>query len=129
MQICILWSQVFASPHKLLTVGLRGLDELGHPTAGTFSVSHIRGAKVKRTCTGACMLAPDNALLHKIASRSATCTLYSNKHFRWDMLLFNDNYVILCICFALHSCICIFSMIRCSYQLQDIWCRVTKGTK
>ena len=65
MLICILWSQVFASPHKLLTVGLRGLDELGHPTAGTFSISHIHGAKVKYKCMGACMLAPENALLHK----------------------------------------------------------------
>ena len=53
--MCILWSQVFASPHKLLTVGLRGLDELGHPTAGTFSISHIHGAKVKRTCMAGSM--------------------------------------------------------------------------
>lgn len=34
-----LFCQVSAYAHKLFSVGLRGLDELGHPTAGTFGIS------------------------------------------------------------------------------------------
>ena len=45
----ILWYQVSAHAHDLLSVGLRGLDELGHPTVGTFSI--YQRDKVKHACT------------------------------------------------------------------------------
>ena len=48
MLFCILWHQVYAHAHKLISVAMRGLDELGHPTGGTFSISPRD--EVKHTC-------------------------------------------------------------------------------
>ena len=45
----ILWYQVFAYANESYSVALRGLDELGHPTAGTFSITQRNG--VKHACT------------------------------------------------------------------------------
>ena len=39
MQSCILWCQVFAHADEFFSVGLRGRDELGNPTAGDLAVS------------------------------------------------------------------------------------------
>lgn len=39
MQPCILWCQVSAHADELFSVGLRGRDELGNPTAGNLGVS------------------------------------------------------------------------------------------
>ena len=43
--------QVFAYAHESYSVALRGLDELGHPTAGTFSITQSN-----EVITKACVL-------------------------------------------------------------------------
>ena len=46
MQLSILLCQVLAYANELISVGLRGLDELGHPTAGTFSIIQMNEVSI-----------------------------------------------------------------------------------
>ena len=55
--------QVFAYAGEKMSVVLRGLDELGHPTAGIFGITERN--MVKHTCTGACTHAQEHALMHR----------------------------------------------------------------
>ena len=49
MQLCILWCQVVGYANELFSVGLQGLDELGHPTAAILSITHTD--EVRKACT------------------------------------------------------------------------------
>ena len=64
MQLCILWCQVVGYANELISVGLRALDELGHPTAAILSITQtdeVRKAYTNVcTCTGGFKLAPAN---------------------------------------------------------------------
>ena len=64
MQLCILWCQVVGYANELISVGLRALDELGHPTAAILSISQTDEVRKAYTivydCTGGFKLAPAN---------------------------------------------------------------------
>ena len=55
--------QVFAYAGEKMPVVIRGLDELGYPTAGIFGITERN--MVKHTCTGACTHAQEHARMHR----------------------------------------------------------------
>ena len=65
LDVCILWCQVVGYANELFSVGLRPLDELGHPTAAILRITErdevCKAYTIVCACTGGLKLAPANA--------------------------------------------------------------------